>query len=287
MSTSKVDEKQGETEGLTEEHAPKSIEEVVDWLKDIKKGEYIDVFKKNEIDGDILLTLTSEEMRDDLGIHNLRHRRELLDAINVFVNAKSQVEMLPEHGRILDHLSNVRTFHSWVRVGVQLLAFALISLRLYPVWREQKPIVTSFSLYYSVIGTLAIMVSSSWAGVTTETPRLSDEREQHMNTAADDAFLALLTELELLGCLFWFSARLLSACTSLRWRVSIKEKRTIICGYVVVPVLRFCSQDPRSGRHTPRSLEPASDYCRSYSRVRRVVLAWRTCSSACIWSRMV
>mmetsp|Transcript_10473 Transcript_10473/g.31994 ORF Transcript_10473/g.31994 Transcript_10473/m.31994 type:complete len:212 (-) Transcript_10473:980-1615(-) len=157
MSTSKVDEKQGETEGLTEEHAPKSIEEVVDWLKDIKKGEYIDVFKKNEIDGDILLTLTSEEMRDDLGIHNLRHRRELLDAINVFVNAKSQVEMLPEHGRILDHLSNVRTFHSWVRVGVQLLAFALISLRLYPVWREQKPIVTSFSLYYSVIGTLAIM----------------------------------------------------------------------------------------------------------------------------------
>ncbi len=61
--------------------------------------------------GDILKTLSSEELRDDLGIDNLRHRRDIGEAIQRLIAATSPVtvDALPEHGRILDHLSNVRS----------------------------------------------------------------------------------------------------------------------------------------------------------------------------------
>uniref|UniRef100_A0A7S2ZTG3 SAM domain-containing protein n=2 Tax=Rhodosorus marinus TaxID=101924 RepID=A0A7S2ZTG3_9RHOD len=132
-------------------------EDVANWLRELGKDEYISTFMSNEINGEILASLTSEELRDDLGVINLKHRRELLTAIKSIGGMKKGEDTLPEHGRILDHLSNVRTFHSWVRVGVQLLAFALVSLRLFPTWRENRNLITGCSLYYSCVGAFAIL----------------------------------------------------------------------------------------------------------------------------------
>lgn len=106
----------------------------------------------------MLPTLTSAELRDDLGVTNLRHRRLLQHAIADYAaaHAPPQPDPLPEHGRILDHLSNVRTYHSWLRVGVQLLAFAVVTLRLAPAFRD-SPVVSAAAFYYAALGLLAFL----------------------------------------------------------------------------------------------------------------------------------
>lgn len=92
-----------------------TVQDVSAWLEQLGFPEYVQAFVINEIDGQVLKTLTSEELRDDLGVTNLRHRRDILDAIRMLIaNTQSAtVEGLPEHGRILDHLSNVRTYHRY------------------------------------------------------------------------------------------------------------------------------------------------------------------------------
>lgn len=136
------------------------------WLSAIGYARYGPTFAANEISGDVLRTLTSDELRDDLGVRHLRHRRDLLDAIAALLvrdaEARSSpttaeaVDALPEHGRILDHLSNVRSYHSWMRVGVQMLGFAIVTLRLTPKFRE-RPLVTAASLYFAAIGVGALL----------------------------------------------------------------------------------------------------------------------------------
>lgn len=93
------------------EHDVVTVNDVRLWLDRVGFSAYVDVFTVNEIDGLVLKTLTSEELRDDLNITNLRHRRDIGHAIARLVEATSPVtvDALPEHGRILDHLSNIRT----------------------------------------------------------------------------------------------------------------------------------------------------------------------------------
>lgn len=135
-----------------------TVTDVRAWLEGLGYGQYADVFTINEINGAVLKTLTSEELRDDLTVVNLRHRRGLLDAIAKLVSADTtlQKDPLPEHGRILDHLSNVRTYHSWIRVGIQLLGFSIVNLRLAPDFRE-TPIVAAASFYFACIGIIALL----------------------------------------------------------------------------------------------------------------------------------
>lgn len=136
------------------------------WLSALGYARYGAAFAANEITGDVLRTLTSDELRDDLGVRHLRHRRDLLDGIAALLVRDAEartspttadaVDALPEHGRILDHLSNVRSYHSWMRVGVQMLGFAIVTLRLTPKFRE-RPLVTAASLYFAAIGVGALL----------------------------------------------------------------------------------------------------------------------------------
>ena len=135
-----------------------TVEDVQEWLDKIGQGEYKEEFKKNGVDGEVLKTLTSEELREDLKVENLRDRRDILNATQKLTMATKAVptEGLPEHGRILDHLSNVRTYHSWIRVGVQLLGFSIVTLRLTPSLVE-RGVVTGASIYFALVGTLALL----------------------------------------------------------------------------------------------------------------------------------
>lgn len=132
-----------------------TVSDVRAWLHARGLAQYADAFTANEITGPVLRTLTSEELRDDLGVVNLRHRRDLLDAVAA-LRPTTPPPALPEHGRILDHLSNVRTYHSWVRVAVQLLGFAVVTLRLAPNFRD-TPIVAAAAFYFACVGILALV----------------------------------------------------------------------------------------------------------------------------------
>jgi class 3 adenylate cyclase len=54
--------------------------DVAAWLKNLGLGEYEAAFRDNAIDGDLLQSLTAEDLRD-LGVRIVGHRRKLLDAI--------------------------------------------------------------------------------------------------------------------------------------------------------------------------------------------------------------
>lgn len=138
----------------------KSITDVRDWLHSQGFSQYADTFTTNEIDASVLKTLTSEELRDDLSVTNLRHRRQLLDAIAKLAAedtcSTKKKDPLPEHGRILDHLSNVRTYHSWIRLGIQFLGFSIVTLRLAPDFRTTAGI-SAAAFYFAIVGVIALL----------------------------------------------------------------------------------------------------------------------------------
>ena len=54
--------------------------DVAAWLKNLGLGRYEAAFRDNAIDGDLLPSLTAEDLKD-LGVTIVGHRRKLLDAI--------------------------------------------------------------------------------------------------------------------------------------------------------------------------------------------------------------
>ena len=54
--------------------------DVAAWLKNLGLGQYEAAFRDNAIDGDLLPSLTAEDLKD-LGVTIVGHRRKLLDAI--------------------------------------------------------------------------------------------------------------------------------------------------------------------------------------------------------------
>lgn len=171
-----------------------TTEQVVTWLNSLGLSQYADPFTRNDIDGQLLRTLTSTELRDDLSVINLQHRRTILSNIQALpsltspptppasisnssssnsfkpsiapfrlsnaiynYNHKMQInpsDKLPEHGRILDHLSNVRTYHSWLRVGIQFLSFAIVILRLAPDLRYTN-FISGVAFYFGAVATFS------------------------------------------------------------------------------------------------------------------------------------
>jgi class 3 adenylate cyclase len=53
---------------------------VAGWLRDLGLEQYAPAFRDNDIDGEVLRRLTSEDLRE-LGVSSIGHRRRLLDAI--------------------------------------------------------------------------------------------------------------------------------------------------------------------------------------------------------------
>lgn len=129
---------------------------VKEWLAEIGLEMYTEHFCRHGIAGETLYSLTSRDLRDDVGIRNLSHRRRLMEEIarlRTRVRPVPSRVFLPEFGRILDHLSNVRTFHSWLRVGVQQLTFALALERLAPNLRSLK-FMSGVALYCALTGSI-------------------------------------------------------------------------------------------------------------------------------------
>ncbi|HJU20688.1 MAG TPA: AAA family ATPase [Stellaceae bacterium] len=54
--------------------------DISEWLRGLGLGQYEPAFRDNDIDGELLLSLTAEDLRD-LGVASIGHRRRLLNAI--------------------------------------------------------------------------------------------------------------------------------------------------------------------------------------------------------------
>ena len=54
--------------------------DIVVWLRSLGLGKYEAIFRENDIDKTVLLTLTAEDLKE-LGVTSFGHRRKLLDAI--------------------------------------------------------------------------------------------------------------------------------------------------------------------------------------------------------------
>jgi hypothetical protein len=53
---------------------------VGDWLRALGLEQYEAAFHENDVDAEVLPTLTAEEFKD-IGVSSIRHRRHLLEAI--------------------------------------------------------------------------------------------------------------------------------------------------------------------------------------------------------------
>ena len=52
--------------------------DVADWLRALGLEQYEVAFRENDVDGELLPTLSADELRD-IGVSSLRHRRRLLE----------------------------------------------------------------------------------------------------------------------------------------------------------------------------------------------------------------
>jgi hypothetical protein len=69
------------------------------WLTNIGLGQYEAAFRDNAIDGDLLPSLTAEDLKD-LGVTIVGHRRKLLDAIaTIGAASKPRPLLLPQTQR--------------------------------------------------------------------------------------------------------------------------------------------------------------------------------------------
>jgi uncharacterized membrane protein YidH (DUF202 family) len=128
--------------------------DVMRFLQAIGFSQYSELFTRKRVAGEMLHTLSNVELRDDLGIKCLRHRREILRAIALYQTQDKQRTLVPEFGRILLHLSNVRNFHSWISLGFQHIAFSIVVVRL-STFRKTTSVVHACS-YMAVFGIASI-----------------------------------------------------------------------------------------------------------------------------------
>lgn len=131
--------------------------EVLRVLTGIGFSQYAELFQRHRVGRTMLKGLSNVELKNDLGIGVLRHRREILKAIaSIQPESGDNGNAVPEFGRILVHLSNVRTFHSWLRNGVQQVIFALAIVRLAPPFRPSF-VATRVALFLVSAGVAFVM----------------------------------------------------------------------------------------------------------------------------------
>ena len=64
---------------------------VAHWLKQLGLGKYVEKFEEQDIRGDVLLDLTSQECEQVLGIRVLGHRKLLLKSLE-YLRKQSKVD---------------------------------------------------------------------------------------------------------------------------------------------------------------------------------------------------
>jgi hypothetical protein len=85
--------------------------DVVVWLRSLGLGKYEAAFRENEIDENVLPSLTEEHLKQ-LGVTALGHRLKLLDAIAALRNDASEersalVEAIEQLTRALDQIARL------------------------------------------------------------------------------------------------------------------------------------------------------------------------------------
>lgn len=113
--------------------------------------------------------VTHDEHEHDLSQHGANENSTIWSALSkrgdkdfhndAPLTAEDRRDRLPEHGRVLDHLSNVRTYHSWLRVGVQFLSFAIVTLRLAPDFRYTQ-LVSVVAFYFASVALFAMVYAA-------------------------------------------------------------------------------------------------------------------------------
>jgi class 3 adenylate cyclase len=68
--------------------------DVVEWLRGLGLEQYVPAFRDNDIDGEVLRGLTTDDLRE-LGVASIGHRRRLLDAIARLVDGQRSAEASP------------------------------------------------------------------------------------------------------------------------------------------------------------------------------------------------
>jgi class 3 adenylate cyclase len=71
--------------------------DIAAWLHGLGLEQYEPVFRENDIDGDVLPSLTAEDLKD-LGINSVGHRRRLLAAIATLKESATQTAIMPVDG---------------------------------------------------------------------------------------------------------------------------------------------------------------------------------------------
>ena len=62
-----------------------AVMDIVVWLRSLGLGKYEALFRENDIDETVLLTLTAEDLKE-VGVTSFGHRRKILDAIAALRN---------------------------------------------------------------------------------------------------------------------------------------------------------------------------------------------------------
>ncbi len=71
--------------------------DIAAWLHGLGLEQYEPVFRDNDVDGDVLPSLTAEDLKD-LGVNSVGHRRRLLEAIAALSENGTQTAITPVDG---------------------------------------------------------------------------------------------------------------------------------------------------------------------------------------------
>jgi len=93
---------------------------VAEWLERIGMGSYSAMFVEQMVDVSMLKSLSLKDLRDELRVTNMSDRRRIFNGILMLLSRDLDKYTLPEDGRILTHLFNVRVFNAWIRCAVQV-----------------------------------------------------------------------------------------------------------------------------------------------------------------------
>lgn len=86
---------------------------------------YVPLFEAHNLSEHVLQSLSNAELRDEVRMNVLAHRRKMLS-----LTQPARSCGVPVFGAILVHLSNVRTCHSWIRTTFQAVILSLAVSRL-------------------------------------------------------------------------------------------------------------------------------------------------------------
>ena len=84
----------------------KNSEDVREWVKQIGFSNYAESFDESRVDGDLLLQLTEEMLRDDIGIKNGLLRRR-------FMRELTNLKRMADYSRYMIRPRNDKQFHDF------------------------------------------------------------------------------------------------------------------------------------------------------------------------------